>query len=370
MQRLFVKPAADEPLIVQPAAELATWRRREGWLWLDVVRPSVEEVQQLGRTFGFDPLALQDVVEESQFPKVDDYGSYLFVVLHGLGTATERLETTELDAFLGPDYLVTFREGELPAVDWVADQALRNPAVAEGGPDRMLTRLAEAAARRYLPLLDSLEERIAELEDRAVAAHPSVIPEIQALRRDVILLRHIVAPQRDLLLVLSREGSSLVEAATRRRFADVYDHHHRLAESLDAYRLLLATVLDTYRGSVAERMNEVMKVLTVFTAVLLPLSLIAGVYGMNFEHIPELGWRWGYFGVLGVMALLGLGLWGYFARRGFVGGPRLRRLPRAVGLGLASLAALPVRTVGWLLFEEPETHHDGLPPSTPPPPSR
>jgi magnesium transporter len=352
VQRLFHKLTEDGPLVACPAEQLDERRHQGGWIWLDVEAASPGEVTEIGRAFGFDRIALEDVLEERQFPKVDDYGDYLLIVLHGLAEAGQRLDTSELDAFVGKDFLVTFRDAHLPGLEWVVENAQRNPIFAEGGPDRMIARLAEAGGRRYLPLLDSLEERIEELEEGAIQADPHVIPAVQALRRDVILLRRVLGPQRELLLNLSREGVSLIGGPARRRFADSYDHHYRLVESLDAARSLLGSVLETYRGSVAERLNEVLKVLTVFTAILLPLSLIAGIYGMNFQFIPELRWRWAYFAVLGLMALVAIGLWLYFVQRDFIGGPKLRKLPRAVGLGLMSLATAPMRTVGWLLFEE------------------
>lgn len=354
MQRLFHKADPAGPLVERPADELAAARSEGGWVWLDTIGAGPGTVAEVGTAFAFDPVALEDVLEEVHFPKVDDYGDYLFIVLHGLAARGERLSTSELDAFVGPDFLVTFHDTDQPGLTWLIDNALRNPVFSEGGPDRLIARLAETGGRRYLPLLDSLDDRIEELEEAAVLADPQVIPHVQALRRDVILLRRILGPQREVLFSLSREGMPHVGAAARRRFADVYDHHYRLVESLDAARSLLGSVLETYRGSVAERLNEILKVLTVFTAILLPLSLIAGIYGMNFDYMPELRWRWAYFAVLGVMALLAVGLWGYFARRGFIGGPRLRQLPKALGLGLVSLATAPIRTVGWLLFEDEE----------------
>jgi magnesium transporter len=149
------------------------------------------------------------------------------------------------------------------------------------------------------------------------------------------------------MLALTREESTpLIDRRARLRFAHVYDQLYRMVESLDGARLLLAAVLETYRSAVAEATNRVMKVLTVFSAIVLPLTLIAGIYGMNFENMPELRWPAGYFLTLSVMAGTGVGLWIWFARKGYVGGPRLQDLPKAVGLGLLQVAALPVRGIG------------------------
>jgi magnesium transporter len=317
----------------------------EGWIWLDVAGTDPDVVARVGAWFGLDQLALDDVLEETHFPKIDDFGRYVFVVLHGTGQSGQRLGTSELDAFVGAGFLITFHREDVPALDWAWENSQVTAAVAEGGPDRMLARIAEIQGRRYLPLLDALDDHIEVLEERALLGDPAVIGEVQALRRDAVVLRRIVGPQREVLMYLSQERSMNVSPQARLAFSSVYDHYYRTVESLDASRSLLASVLDTYRSTVAERMNEVMKVLTVYAAILLPLSLLAGIYGMNFDRMPELGWRWAYFALLGVMATVALGQWLYFARRGFIGGPKLLSIPVKLGKGLAHLAAAPVRAI-------------------------
>ena len=159
-----------------------------------------------------------------------------------------------------------------------------------------------------------------------LAGDHTVIGEVQALRRDALMLRKIVGPLRDTFMRLGSEQLAGVGERARLRCQSVRDHYFRIAESLDTAQAILVAVLETYRSTVAERTNEVMKVLTVFTAILLPLSLVAGIYGMNFAHIPELGWRLGYLWALGIMLVVGLTLWMYFARRGL-----RRRAPLARG---------------------------------------
>ncbi len=219
--------------------------------------------------------------------------------------------------------------------------------MADGGADRMLARIAQAVAYPYLPLIAALDDHIEGLEDRAIVRDPGVVGEVQALRRDATRLRRFVAPQREVLLALGREGATrLVEKKARQRFADVYEQLYRIVESLDSSRMLLGSVLETYRSSVAEDMNRVMKVLTVFSAIVLPLGLLAGIWGMNFANMPELQRPSGYFIALGLMGTMALGLWIYFARKGFIGGPRLREIPKSVGMGLFRVAALPVKGIG------------------------
>jgi magnesium transporter len=338
------------------ADQLGIVRNAEGWVWLDLVDPSEGEITAIGDMFGFDPLSVRDVLDVMMLPKVEHHDDCVFVVLHGVVVGEDqRLKTEELDLFIGDGYLVTAHRTSMVAVDWIFDEILSGTSPVTVGPAGIAAAIAEAQSRRYLPLLDTLDDRIEALEDHAMAADPRTLGESQALRRDVILLRRTLGPQRDVLRQLSHSTSRLIEA-TSRSFEDVYDHYFRLVESLDAARALLGVVLDTYRGAVAERTNEVMRVLTVFSAIMLPLALIAGMWGMNFASIPASEEPWGFLGLLGVMAALGIGLWVYFVRRGFIGGLKLREIPKSVGLGLVHLGATPRRVVSGLLPGSSPSH--------------
>jgi magnesium transporter len=366
MMRLFAKYPDQAGLTIVDPDELISVRSEAEWVWVDLSEPSESDVRLLSTAFAIDPLSIQDMLDVTLFPKVDHHADYLFVVLHGVGVEpSDRVGTLELDLVVGRDFLVTAHRSPMVGVEWVAEQASAAHPLALAGPAAAAAAIAEAGGRRYLPLLDALEERIEELEDLALVADPRLLAESQALRRDVIVLRRILGPQRDVLRQLAQSISPLIDDRARREFSDVYDHHFRLVESMDAARALLAAVLDTYRGAVAERTNEVMKVLTVFSAILLPLGLVAGLWGMNFSQIPGSGWQWGFFALLGVMTVFAVGLWGYFARRGFIGGPKLRTIPKAVGLGLVHIGTAPLRAVGGLI--DSIARADGR---TPPPESQ
>ncbi len=355
MPQMLVKRKGMDVLQPAPLADLEIERGRADWVWIDLLEPGPSEIAELDEWFGFDQLALEDVAEGSPYPKIDDYKEYLFLQLRGVSTATDRVRTAELDVFMSDEYLVTVHAESMPAVEWLWEHTQTTAALAAGGPDRMLARLTEAAARRWLPIVDAVEDNIEQLEEAAIAGDPRVLGEIHALRRDTILLRKAIGPQREVLRELTREGITHVSARARMRFEDVSDLHYRIVESLDTARSLLGTTLDTYRSTVAEKMTDVMKVLTVFAAILLPLSLMAGIYGMNFANIPELQWRWAYFGLLGVMAATAVGLWLYFARRGFIGGPKLHKLPRAIGgglIGLVTVTTSPIRMLARLALPD------------------
>lgn len=340
MQRLFhVRSGATEAVEVDPA-DIARVRG-DGWFWLDVTDFDEDEALAVGQAVGVDHFAIEEVVRHTRHPKVEAYGDHTFFVGHGLSGGT-RLRAIEYDAFIGPDYLVTFADEDLPGLEWARQHVVSQDAVGSAGPDRIFSRIANAGVVRFQPVLEHLDDRIVALEDRAIDGHPEVPVAVQALRRDVLMLRSTAAPHRDAFRSLERDPLPAIGDRARLRFGSVFDTYSRITEELDSARLLLGGVLDTYRSAVAEKANEVMKVLTVFAAIVLPLSLMAGVYGMNFVNMPELDWRWGYFGLLGLMAAVGLALWTYFARRGFIGGPSLRSIQRGVGHGLAGIASLTV----------------------------
>lgn len=341
-----------------PAEEggLAAVRASGGWLWLDVVDYPAEEAWAVARVFDFDPIAMEDVTDLVEFPKVDEYEGHAFVVAHGVAADPDRLRTAEYDAFIGPDYLVTFHREDLPEFAWLRERLMEPGWPGGAGPDQAFARLTEVGASRFQPLVEGLEERVLDTERRALAGDHTVVGDVQALRRDSLLLRKVVGPLRDAFMRLGQEDLTGVGERARLRFHSVRDHYFRIAESLDTSQAVLGAVLETYRSAVAEHTNDIVKVLTVFTAVLLPLSLVAGIYGMNFAHMPELDWRWGYLWALMLMAVTGIGLWVYFARRGFIGGPQWRRAPRVIGQGLADLVRLtlkPISGVAGLIVGRP-----------------
>ena len=319
------------------------------WVWVDVTGPTPELAVELGRLFDVPDHVIEDAVGRGVFPKWEDHDNRLLTVIHLPTSDDDQVDTAALVCLLGSNVLLTFHPDPHPGLDWLLGAAARHAVLAEGGPDFMLGRLAELAAREFHPLVEGCDVAFDALADRALQGDPEVLSDTQALRRDAALLRKVLGPQREVLVSLAAVDTNLLTDEARRRLRDAYDHHRQLVEELDAARLMLASVADTYRAAVAERTNDVMKVLTVFSATLLPLSVIVGIYGMNFEHMPELGRRWAYPVVLSVMAAIALGLWGYFVRRGFVGRPRAR-VPRRVGRGLLAAARTPVRSVGSLVL--------------------
>lgn len=337
--------------------QLAEHVQEAAWVWLDVDAVEPDLVEEVGRLFGLNRVGLDDVHAVTEFPKADDYDDHLFFSSHSPALVDDRVTTAELDGFISETFLITFHRTPIPGVEWNRERMLEAEDLSALQPDIVLAGILEAAARRSLQLVDGLEAQISDLESRSIAGDPSVVGMVQAFRRDAIVLRRVLAPERDMVRSLTYEGMPGIDERARRRLDSVYDDCYRVVESLDMARALLSSVLETYRSAVGERMNEVMKVLTVFSAIILPLSLLAGIYGMNFANMPELDRPWAYFVLLGVMVIIAVGLWVYFSKRGFIGGPRLPRVDRVVGRGVAGLFHLtttPVRGVLHWLLEDPE----------------
>jgi magnesium transporter len=309
-------------------------------VWIDV-RTDGETggPDDLVERFGLDHLAMHDAVNESDLPKLDDFADHLVVTFHALMERDGRLATTEIDAFVSAGFLVTVRHDEVRGIDWLWDAMEHNPALAEAAGDVVLSRLLEVVTRRYVPLVTELEDRIEQLTDKALAADPEVLSELSALRRDELTIRRILTPQREMLDELRR--APLLSEEARRRVADTFDLDRRLVAGFQAARSQLTDVLTTYQGSAAQQLTEVSKVLTIYAAILLPLSLLVGFFGMNFPDLPGIDQQGRWWIVLIAGVVVGLVSWLLFLRRGFVQGPRVR--PSVVGRGLAAGAKLPVK---------------------------
>lgn len=271
-------------------------------IWIDMVQPTADEYALiLEKTFHFHPLAIEDAVSDALLPKADDYGSYLYLVFHTitLGDARMDLETSEIDVFLGPNYLVTIHHEERPSIDklWRADH--HEQLGLARGPAYVLYEMLDKQVDGYTPIIDHFEMYMEELGDELFSgkydgSDAQMLNEILTAKSTALRLRRILGPQRDLLNMLSRHDYPALPAEARIYFRDVYDHLLRLSELSESMRDLASSTIETHLAMVNNRMNQVMKVLTIVSTVFIPLNFLAGVYGMNFDFMPELGWRWAY----------------------------------------------------------------------------
>jgi magnesium transporter len=256
-------------------------------LWVDLQGEPPEASEPILRdVFGFHPLAVDDALRESHVPKLDDWGEYLYLVLHAVilsEQGSDPVATLELDIFFGKNYVVTYHEHPIETLDRVWNLSQRGDRHLTHGADHLLYRLVDELVAGYMPLADSMDEIIDDLEDRILAEPTSSnLERILALKRGLHHLRRIIAPQREVLNKLARDSYTVIDAEDRPFFRDVYDHLVRLYDINESMRDLVSDALSTYLSVVNNRMNDIMKTLTVITTLFMPISFIASFFGMNF----------------------------------------------------------------------------------------
>jgi len=291
----------------------------EARFWLDLESPPEEEILWLGHAFDFHPLTLEDCLHRNQRPKLEDYEGYLFAVLHGLRReGVLRLVTDEVHIFLSHRYLVSIHASPLEPLNRIFERSGKEPELLAHGPSFLLHLLSDALVDAYFPILDALGEEIDRLED-AVIRHPkrSRLNRLFTLKRELVLLRRIINPQREVYNALSRRDYPFIDQRTALYFRDVHDHLLRASDTLDSYRDLLGSILEAYLTAASNRLNEVMKRLTIIATVFMPLSFITGFFGMNFELIP---WKSRPLFILALLAvlLLPIGMILWFLRSGWL----------------------------------------------------
>jgi len=284
--------------------------------WLDLDGETPELRDALISTLHLHPLAVEDVFQERMNPKVEDYGDYLYVVIHGIALehdSPDDLRTVEIDLILSSRWVVSHHPSGLSAIDEVLDECRRNPRLFDKGPGFIAHAIMDHAVDCYFPVIDAFDQEI-DLVETAVVEHPQpeVLQRIFKLKRSLQRLRRVAMHQREVLLRLSRGEFELIPEKALPFFRDIHDHFVRVSDLAEGYREGLSGALDAYLSVVSNRMNEVMKALTLVATIMLPLTFIAGVYGMNFKHMPELQWRYGYPFALGLMLLVALGMVAWF----------------------------------------------------------
>jgi magnesium transporter len=324
------------------------------WIWIDVEidpesRSPIDTVNMLSMAdrLGLDHLAVSDSLDDEDQPKVDDFGRHLLIVLHGL--RADVVGTYEVDMFLTGDHLVTVRRGPSAALEAVWQQVQSHPERAVGGADELAAFIADALTRRLMVVLDAFDDRVEDLTDAALRASPNLLEDLTAVRRDLTAVRRIVHPQREALDIMRSTSSRLVSDAGRRRFSDVFDVAARAAEGLDDARTALAETLDAYRGAEARKATDVSKVLTIYAAILLPMSLVAGIFGMNFTNLPWLNRSWGWMAATALMTFIALISFGVFISLGWVRRPSGRQTGQTLGRGLIEATRAPVHLVSAVL---------------------
>jgi magnesium transporter len=288
------------------------------WINIDGVHDS-EVVGKLGTHFGVHPLILEDIMTTQQRPKMEDMGDYIFIVLRMLSLSEKKKEvrSEQVSLILGSNFVISFQEMEGDVFDSVRDRIRTGKGrLRKMGPDYLAYALIDSIVDNYFLTLEKLGEKVEFIEEELVSdPGRKTLQEIHILKREMIYLRKSVWPLREVISGLERVESDLIKESTGIFLRDVYDHTIQVIDTVETYRDMLSGMLDMYLSSVSNRMNEVMKVLTIIATIFIPLTFIAGVYGMNFRYMPELGWRWGYFIVLGLMLAIGIMMVLFFKRK-------------------------------------------------------
>jgi magnesium transporter len=287
------------------------------WLNVDGVH-DVGTVERLGECFGIHPLVIEDIVHTGQRPKVEDHGEYIYLVVRML-RRDERgeLVSEQVSLLLGPHWVLSFQEEPGDVFEPVRNRIRTGSGrVRKSGPDYLAYALLDAVVDHYFAVFEPYAERIEAVEQQLSRnPDPKLLESIHRIKRELIGVRRAVWPLREALSGLVRAESALIHKQTGVFLRDVYDHTVQVIDTVESFRDTVSGLLDLYMSSVSNRMNEVMKVLTIIATIFIPLTFIAGIYGMNFRYIPELGWRWGYFGALGLMAAVAVVMVIYFKRK-------------------------------------------------------
>jgi magnesium transporter len=314
-----LEEGADEAFIRRALAD------REGLLWLDLHPVPDQDGHLLDTVFGFHPLTIEDSIEPRVDPaKIDDHGDYIFIVVQALNRYEpgKELTSSEVDFFLGPNYVVSVHLEDVPAIDQFHELCLRDERLTSRGADWLLHGLLDALIDEYLPIVDAVDDEIDRLEERLLSrVDTQVLEHILQAKRTTLRLRRATTPQREILSRLSRgEFPRLISAEAAVYYRDVFDHLVRVDYLVESLRDLADGALQLYLSVVSNRLNEVMKILTAAATIFLPLTLISGVYGMNFVHnqFPPFDSTWGFAVVVGAMLTIAVSMMAYFRWRDWI----------------------------------------------------
>lgn len=290
------------------------------WINIDGVHES-EVIGRIGDCYGIHPLILEDIMTTAQRPKMEDLGNYIYVVLRMLicEKDSDEVQSEQVSLIVGQNFIISFQESASlgDVFDPVRDRIRTGKGrMRKLGADYLAYALIDAIVDNYFIVLEKLGERVEVLEEELVTdPGQKTLHEIHSLKREMIYVRKSVWPLREVVGGLERAESPLIKDTTGIFLRDVYDHTIQVIDTIETYRDMLSGMLDMYLSSVSNRMNQVMKVLTIIATIFIPLTFIAGVYGMNFKYMPELEWRFGYFAICGVMLAIGITMVILFKRK-------------------------------------------------------
>jgi len=285
-----------------------------GFYWIDADVDDLEELQPL---FSLHDLAVEDCLsEEEQRPKIEIYEIHYFIVVNSIRFDDEEIFLRALNVFLGRHFIITVTKQKinelrtLKPILWEQEVS---------GPDRFLYLLIDLVVDNYFVVGDRIEAKIEKLEeDILMHTKKSHLNEIIGLRSEILWLKKVLGPQKDVINTLNKKDLRLIDDQLQKYFSDIYENAVKISETFDTYRDLMSNLREAYQSSIANRANEIMRVFTAMTVIFMPLTIITGIYGMNFDNIPEIHWKYGYFMILGIMLVLGLGMVVIFKKKDWI----------------------------------------------------
>jgi len=280
---------------------------------------NILDIEKIGKNYDLHPLIMEDIVNTTQRPKIDEYETYLFVVLKMLYyDKDEKVVSEQVSFVLGNNYVLTFQEADGDVFDGVRNRLRQKKGRIRGlGADYLLYALIDAVADHYFTIIETMGNKIEDLEDNLFTgqSQQEISQQIQDLKREVLKVRRAIFPLREIINRIEKTDSELIHPKTLNYFRDIYDHIIQISENIDIYREMIWGLMDMYMTTISNKMNEVMKVLTIIATIFIPLTFIAGIYGMNFENIPELKYENGYFVLWVIMIVLFIAMLLYFKRK-------------------------------------------------------
>jgi len=288
------------------------------WINVDGIH-QVDIIEKIGKHFVLHPLIREDIVNTEQRPKMEDFGPYIYTVLKMLIFDEEEneIKIEQVSLILGENFVLSFQEREGDIFEPLRERIKNGKGrVRKMGADYLAYSLLDAVVDDYFIILEKLGEKIEEMEEKLVTdPKPETLQDIHKLKREMIYLRKSTWPLRELIHGMERGESPLIKDSSRIYLKDVYDHTIQVIDTVETYRDMLSGMHDTYISIISNKMNEIMKVLTIIATIFIPLTFIAGVYGMNFKFMPELGWRWSYFVIWGIIVIIAVLMLTYFRRK-------------------------------------------------------
>jgi len=303
---------------VDPADISEILLQKEQFVWLDLQAPQEADIALLRDEFKFHALAIEDATRHHERPKVDSYDGYYFLVFYAISydERRNRLSSEAINLFVGSNYLVSVHHDEISAIDETIKRWQKDAEQFGQDAGALLYALLDTITDEYFPVIDRLADRVEGIEEQIFERFSEdALQDVFSLKRDLLSIRRIVAPERDVLNILIRREVPIFDRNAILYLQDVYDHIVRITDSIDTYRDLLSSALDAFLSVQSNRLNQIVKILTIASIVLMSDALIAGIYGMNFEFMPELHWMFGYPFALGMMAVIGVALVAFFRWR-------------------------------------------------------